>query len=299
MNAYTGTDPFIFISYSHNDKEFAEKAIIGLKHFMCRVWYDEGLTPGESWNEELAERINSAEAVVVLLSKDSVESVYVRKEINYAVSKGKKIYSILLPEAVLSAGMELMLSDTQFINAQLEDVSFMVEKLVSLLPDGVFESNKIPFLETGEYSFFFEKEVQLNDPQEKYSDKFWIVCKSSNGTIKKLFDFEGSKAYDIDFHLTQCKCIKDDYYIGPIRGIWIVNVLAKCELDYPIVGPSFNILLILVLRIPENEFPVAHMIDYQCIKLAKESFSLKEIDIVTDVYGRDLINRCKEKLYCP
>ncbi|MCC8046690.1 MAG: toll/interleukin-1 receptor domain-containing protein [Clostridiales bacterium] len=46
MNAYTGTEPYVFLSYSHTDMEIAQEIIIGLKQKMCRIWYDEGLTPG-------------------------------------------------------------------------------------------------------------------------------------------------------------------------------------------------------------------------------------------------------------
>ena len=54
MNAYSGNEPFVFVSYSHLDNELAEKIITGLKQSMCRVWYDEGLSVGESWNDKLA-----------------------------------------------------------------------------------------------------------------------------------------------------------------------------------------------------------------------------------------------------
>ena len=83
MLAYNGTEPYVFFSYSHADKELVEKIIIELRQRLCRVWFDEGLTPGESFNDELAERIINCECFVVALTKHSVLSNYVKAEINY------------------------------------------------------------------------------------------------------------------------------------------------------------------------------------------------------------------------
>ena len=51
MNAYVGNEPFVFVSYAHSDKQIAESVINGLQRKMCRVFYDDGLTPGEPWND--------------------------------------------------------------------------------------------------------------------------------------------------------------------------------------------------------------------------------------------------------
>ena len=74
MNAYRGKEPYVFISYAHVDRDVVEKIIIGLKKNMCRVWYDEGLTPGESWNDDLAEHLKNAEIVIVNLTHASAVS---------------------------------------------------------------------------------------------------------------------------------------------------------------------------------------------------------------------------------
>lgn len=300
MNAYTGTEPYAFISYAHADRDTVEKIIIGLKQNLCRIWYDEGLTPGESWNDDLAEHLKNSEVVVVMLTKNSVASQYVKSEINFAVAKQKKILPILLENVDLPAGLEMLLSSVQYALLYDEpDISSRISRISSNLPSTVFATKKIPFFEDEDYSFFLEKESITNGAHssEKHADVFSIICKSKqNNHAKILFEFSGSKAYDIDYSVTQCKTINDDYFVGSIRGIHIFNVLAKCELDYPLSGPDFELLLIFALRIPDNAFPTIHLIDYQYIHIT-QSKSLEGKRIDESPWGRAIDAECKRKLY--
>ena len=115
MIAYVGNEPFVFLSYSHFDKQIAESVIVGLKRKMCRVFYDEGLTPGESWNDELAEMVIKCNCFVVLLTTDSASSKYVRAELNYAIAKDKTIIPILIGNTQLPSGIEMMIGPYQSI----------------------------------------------------------------------------------------------------------------------------------------------------------------------------------------
>lgn len=44
MNEYSSDEPYVFISYSHEDWKSVEKIIITLKRDMCRIWYDYEMT---------------------------------------------------------------------------------------------------------------------------------------------------------------------------------------------------------------------------------------------------------------
>ena len=83
MNAYIGNEPFVFISYAHSDKQIAERVIVGLKRKMCRVFYDDGLTPGESWNDELAEKLIKCDCVIVLLTNNSKSFTWDRNDAQF------------------------------------------------------------------------------------------------------------------------------------------------------------------------------------------------------------------------
>ena len=57
---YIGDEPFIFVSYSHMDESRVFAEIAWLTEQGIRVFYDEGITPGEEWTAELAQAIRDA-----------------------------------------------------------------------------------------------------------------------------------------------------------------------------------------------------------------------------------------------
>ncbi|MBQ3055764.1 MAG: toll/interleukin-1 receptor domain-containing protein [Oscillospiraceae bacterium] len=299
MNAYTGKEPYAFFSYAHADRDVVEKIVIGLKQNMCRIWYDEGLTPGESWNDDLAEHLKNSEIVVIMLTKNSVTSQYVKAEINYAISKQIKLLPVFLEQIDLPAGLEMMLSSVQYAILYGEsDINRQIRMIQSNLPNTVFATKKVPFFENSEFSFFMEKDSVVNGAasSDKHADAFSILCKNNhNGETKKLFEFCGTKAYDIDYTVTQCKTVDDDYFVGSIQGIHIFNVLAKCELEYPLRGPDFSFLLIFALRMPKDGFPTVRLIDYQYIHIT-QSKSLEGKRIDESPWGRAIDEECKRKL---
>jgi hypothetical protein len=77
----------VFISYSGADEKWADRLRAALAKHDVQVW-DPGLqiAPGENWALKYGKALENADAVVVLLSPDSVKSDWVRHEIQYAVS---------------------------------------------------------------------------------------------------------------------------------------------------------------------------------------------------------------------
>lgn len=296
MNAYSGKEPYVFVSYCHLDKEKVEKIIIELKRKMCRVWYDEGLTLGESWNDDLALHLNNSDCVLALLTENSVKSRYVMAEINFAMAHDKKIIPIKMDNCTLPAGLELMLGQFQMGDTNNEDdIQKLIAGVLNVLPQTVFASKKIPFYEMNGYSFFLEKYNIPHSYKPKTSiDGFSIICKDIHEQKKELFDFQTIPAYDVQYEVTQCKEIKDDYFVGKIHGIVLFNILAKCELEYPLYGPDFDVLMIFALRIPESSAPTVKLIDYQYMHI----IGLDEGDKISNsAWSQEIEKTCQEKLY--
>ncbi len=145
MNAYVGNEPFVFVSYSHSDKQIAESVINGLNRKMCRVFYDDGLIPGDSWNDELAKKVIECECLVVLLTNNSASSKYVSTELNFAIAKDKTIIPVMFGKTKLPPGIEMMLSPYQFIIVDpIKEKNYLenlLEKLINALPPNVFSTN--------------------------------------------------------------------------------------------------------------------------------------------------------------
>ena len=81
----------VFMSYSSADKKLAQRMADTLKNVGFEVWDDRQIMPGDNWAAEVGQALREAEAMVVLLSSDSLETEHVQHEISYAL--GKKDYS--------------------------------------------------------------------------------------------------------------------------------------------------------------------------------------------------------------
>ena len=88
----------VFISYSRRDDIVMRRTVAFLRKQGIKVWVDnEKLTPGTpAWEEEIEKAINSAYAVVVILSPDAKNSEWVRREITYADQYRKRVFPVLV-----------------------------------------------------------------------------------------------------------------------------------------------------------------------------------------------------------
>jgi hypothetical protein len=120
----------IFISYSRKDMDFARKLAGDLEKAGYDVWWDlTDLRGGDDWVKTIPAAIDSSQHVIVVLTPDSVESEWVRKEYTQALSLRKKIIPILLrPTSVPFA-----LNTINFINFSNDEYEDRFKELLSAL----------------------------------------------------------------------------------------------------------------------------------------------------------------------
>lgn len=85
----------IFISYARSTEAVASRVTTSLKELGYNVWRDDELPPHRSYGEVIEERLTLAKAVVVLWSKDSAASQWVRAEADLARQAGKLVQASL------------------------------------------------------------------------------------------------------------------------------------------------------------------------------------------------------------
>lgn len=77
----------VFISHSHKDHAFVKHLAEDLERHGIDVWYDEWeMKPGDSLTAKIGEGIKSSGYLVIVLSKNSVSSNWVEKELSLALS---------------------------------------------------------------------------------------------------------------------------------------------------------------------------------------------------------------------
>jgi len=115
FKAYSGSDGFIFVCYSHKDKVQVYPELVWLKEHGLNIWYDEGISPGEEWPEKIAWAIENADKILFYVSPESTQSRICRDEVRLARQAGTPIVTVQLKHTRLSGGLELTLGSSQAI----------------------------------------------------------------------------------------------------------------------------------------------------------------------------------------
>ena len=113
--AYRGDEPYIFVSYAHKNAEAVFAEINRWNKQGYNIWYDEGIAPGNEWEEEIAKALENCRLFVVFITPDSIESKNCRDEIYYALDSGLPIIAIHLTQTNLKGGLKLRMSSIQAI----------------------------------------------------------------------------------------------------------------------------------------------------------------------------------------
>ena len=90
----------VFISHASKDTALAKRVAAVLKKSGLEVWDDQKIMPGENWAERVAEALRESEAMVVLLTPEALQSKWVRRDIEYALSEkrySKRLIPVLVP----------------------------------------------------------------------------------------------------------------------------------------------------------------------------------------------------------
>lgn len=103
----------IFISYSHEDKDFVDQLAAQLVRNRVYVWLDRWeLHVGDSITSRVEDAITNASALLVVLSRSSVESAWCRREINSGLLRElEERRVVVLPVLVDDCTIPLFLRD--------------------------------------------------------------------------------------------------------------------------------------------------------------------------------------------
>jgi hypothetical protein len=91
----------VFISHAAPDAKLAKRIADVLREAGLQVWDDTQILPGDNWGAKLAEALQESDAMVVLLTPNSVHSPNLNYEVGYALGqsdyKGRLIPVIAAP----------------------------------------------------------------------------------------------------------------------------------------------------------------------------------------------------------
>lgn len=115
--------PSVFLSHSSDDKPVVRKIADRLRQQGIRVWIDEAeIHVGESLIEKISEAIHDTDFVAAIISKRSVNSSWVQKELSLAMTKeisGKRV--VVLPILIERCELPFFLSDKLYADLTSPD----------------------------------------------------------------------------------------------------------------------------------------------------------------------------------
>ncbi|MBQ7377048.1 MAG: toll/interleukin-1 receptor domain-containing protein, partial [Clostridia bacterium] len=133
FEAYAGSEPYLFVSYSHRDTAKVYPILDALHDKKYRIWYDESCENGNDFRDELRHRIEACSAVVLFVSKSSMSSPFCGMEIIVARENGKRLYPIYLDDITsVPPAFEILLANTH--HSTTENMDKLMKSMVRDLP---------------------------------------------------------------------------------------------------------------------------------------------------------------------
>ena len=110
VKAYEGNEPYIFVSYSHDDKNRVLPIIEKLQE-KYNVWFDDGIHFGDDYKRTIINHINNCSLFIYMVSLNSLKSEFCQKEIKQANRKNKAFFNVIIEDCLDEEEAEIFMFD--------------------------------------------------------------------------------------------------------------------------------------------------------------------------------------------
>jgi len=125
----------VFLSYAREDRERAEVFATALAKCGVSVWWDRKILPGKSFDAVIEATLKQVQAAIVLWSRDSVQSRWVKEEASRALQR-EILIPVLVDDVELPLGFSMVqTADLRGWSGALDDpeLAGLLESLAELL----------------------------------------------------------------------------------------------------------------------------------------------------------------------
>jgi len=132
VKPYEGAEPYLFFSYCHKNAAQVYPLIERMAADGYRIWYDDGIHPGDDWLKVIAEHLSGSAGCIACITPESTCSHNCKSEINLCLELGKPLLAIMLEDFPLTLATRLQLGAIQYVRKfQYARDSAFYEKLYS------------------------------------------------------------------------------------------------------------------------------------------------------------------------
>ena len=272
-NVYQGNDPYVFVSYSHCDRDFVKQIVALLMRTSCRIWYDVGLHAGSTWTKGLPEKINNCACFLLFLSKNSADSDYVMDELTFAKSKKKLLIPIIIDDVTLPPHIEFMIGKTHYIDYNSPDIQnkpiTLKEKIVESLPTEVFDKPTVPYYEN-EFNNFTLADTSTVFPDGAFfagqdNSSFAIIAVDNENTETKILRYQSPPGYDMDAAVAYVTVFDDPYLVDDDSKVLFVSLSLSFFAKYSVTWPDLEVSVLLCITHLKDAKPQCIVIDTKAI----------------------------------
>ena len=229
---YAQSDEYYFVSYSHLDYKEVYSDILRLQEQGLNIWYDRGLPAGKDWEKSAYESIirHSCIGVIFYLSKNSLLSSAVAREIELVKELGKEYLSINLPlseneECIPASAMLKRLQENNLIESEKErtiNQSFNEKTIfIDFNASAQFKADKIKLLKRADLLTFEVVEKVKDSFTVNGNRKYILLEENANDKINYGESYARlTRVNDIDItQVTIPKTVEIGGRILPVREI--------------------------------------------------------------------------------
>jgi hypothetical protein len=243
----------IFISYSRKDSSFVEVLAANLMLRRHNVWLDKWeLNVGDSLIDKIQGALTESSAILIILSKNSVDSNWCRKELNAGLMRElEEKKSILIPCVIDECNIPLFLKEKVYANflADKDDALNAVDKALSRITNPLQSRVETP-------EFHIDWSIAFGD----VSGRDISAADTARGIVVKFIELtfiEHSEKWPyiimsqwiISFrldHISNMKLFRNDV----IRDKYIRDVIELIVVNLE----QWNLTVLIDSTIPKKEF---------------------------------------------
>jgi len=126
--------PEVMVSYSSQDRDRVMQFVRALRAAGVAVWIDQGGIDGaQRWSEEIVNAIEACRTVMLFISRTSMESQNISREVALAWESGKHFLPVALEEAKIPKSMQYQLAGIQYVKLYEGDADAKFESVLRAL----------------------------------------------------------------------------------------------------------------------------------------------------------------------
>ena len=133
VKPYQGNQDYIFMTYDHEDTDGILPIVQQVIKGGYNIWWDKGIPGGAEWDALIEKKIENCQLLLLFVSQASSKSKYCRREVKFADVLGKPMLSIIIEDADLTHGLNMLLTQYQMINIQSKDFYSELEHSIKYL----------------------------------------------------------------------------------------------------------------------------------------------------------------------